>query len=484
MNFLRTLGRAAWTVSQFWPSRWDPSAVQRRQDRRLRRLLRFASERSPFYRERLRGIDLRTAKLADLPTITKGEVMADFDRVVTDNSIRRAELEEFLDDPANVGKLFKGRPVCHTSGSQGQPLILVHDWLSLDLLFAFQMTRGNVGYIRRGMREFLKRFLSPARLAVIVNRPGFYPSAVVWKHRPRTMSRFMKLETILGNDPELVSKLNAFQPTALTATPTTLDLLATRADKPHLPGLEEVVANSEMLSPNARDRIADAFDAPVLDNYACGECLFLTNGCVTHPGAHVNADWSVLEIVDADNHPAPAGTLGAKAFITNLANYTQPLIRYEVRDLLAYATDPCECGSRLPRLDQIVGRSADVFKMSIDGQDRVLPAYPFQHAFEHFRAIREWQAVDRGGNRILVRLEPIPGRELEFAGIKRKLEERLSYAGFADVLSIDFETVDRLDIDQQTGKFKRMIARREESSRESKRGVQRKAGEVVQSSRS
>jgi phenylacetate-CoA ligase len=484
MSFLQTLSRTAWTIGQFGPSRRSPLAIQRRQDRRLRRLLKFAFERSPFYHDRFRGIDLEAVNLAELPTTTKAEVMANFDRVVTDPSIRRAALEDFLDDPANVGKLFGGRPVCHTSGSQGQPLIIVHDWRSLDLLFAFQMTRGNVGYIRRGMMEFVKRLFSPARLAVVINRPGFFPSAVVWKHRPQSMGRFLKLLEVMGNDPDLVSKLNAFRPTALTATPTTLDLLATRADKPSLPDLEETVANSEMLSRNARDRIAAAFGVPVLDNYANGECLFLTNGCVTHPGAHVNADWAVLEVVDADNRPVPDGTLGAKAFLTNLANYTQPLIRYEVGDLLAYATETCECGSRLPRLGRIVGRSADVFKISVDGQERVLPAYPFQHAFEHFRAIREWQAVDRGDNRILVRFEPIAGEVLDFASIKERLDERLGFAGFANALSIDFETVDRLDIDQRTGKFKRMIVRSAASSKDPQPGTQRNADELMQAARS
>ena len=467
MSFLETLARVAWTFAQFDPSRSDPQVIQRRQDRRLRRLLRFAFEWSPFYRERLSGFDLETVTLAELPTVTKAEVMANFDRVVTDRSIRLEPLEGFLDDPTNVGKLFGDRPVCHTSGSQGQPMVVVQDWLSLDLLFAFQMTRGNVGYIRNGMVEPLRRIVSPARLAVIINRPGFFPSAVVWKHRPESMNQLMELMSVMGNDPDLVPKLNAFRPTALTATPTTLDLLATRADPPRLPDLEQVVGNSEMLSQAARGRISAAFGVPVLDNYACGECLFLGNGCPTHPGAHINVDWAVLEIVDADNRPVPPGTLGAKAFLTNLANYSQPLIRYEVGDLLAFATEPCTCGSRLPRIDRIRGRAAEVFKVSVGGQERILAAYPFQHAFEHFRAIREWQAVDQGGNRILVRFEPLPGHTLDLARIRAKLNERLGYAGLANVLSIDLETVPRLEIDRRTGKFRRMVPRTLNSNLES-----------------
>src|SRR3954465_8933610 len=104
------LGRAAWTMAQFGPSRWDRAFVLRRQERRLRRLLRFASERSPVYRERFRGFNLDSVKLSALPTISKAEIMADFDRVVTDPKFRRAALEDFMDAPENVSKLFDGRP--------------------------------------------------------------------------------------------------------------------------------------------------------------------------------------------------------------------------------------------------------------------------------------------------------------------------------------------------------------------------------------
>src|SRR4051794_11133536 len=63
---------------------------------RLRRLVAHAKAASPFYAERLRGIDPERFKLADLPTVTKSELMGDFDRVVTDRSLSRDEIEEFL----------------------------------------------------------------------------------------------------------------------------------------------------------------------------------------------------------------------------------------------------------------------------------------------------------------------------------------------------------------------------------------------------
>ena len=45
-------------------------------EERFRRVLRFARDNSPFYWERLRGIDVDTCALADLPTLTKPQMMA------------------------------------------------------------------------------------------------------------------------------------------------------------------------------------------------------------------------------------------------------------------------------------------------------------------------------------------------------------------------------------------------------------------------
>src|SRR5947199_18054 len=103
-----------------------PEEMLALQRSRLRRLLRHAVRHSPFYRERLRGIDVERCSLRDLPTLTKAEMMARFDDVVTDRRVTRAGVEDFIADPANLGRYYLGRyAVCHTSGSQGQPALVV-----------------------------------------------------------------------------------------------------------------------------------------------------------------------------------------------------------------------------------------------------------------------------------------------------------------------------------------------------------------------
>jgi phenylacetate-CoA ligase len=458
MSILDTVRRTVWSMRQYSAGR-RPARVRADQQRRLRQLLRHAAERSPFYADRYRGLDLDRCDLTDLPAVTKGELMADFDRVVTDPAVRRASLEAFLDDPANVGRLFLDRHlVCHTSGSQGQPMFVVQDQLALDLLFAFQMTRGNVNY-RFGLLEAVRRLFVPARLAVVVSKRGFFPSAWVWSHLPEALRPFIKLLYLQGNDPDLVNKLNAFRPTVLTATPTGLDQLAAKTDRLNLDALTSVATTSEVLTPQARARFQAAFRVPVLDTYAMGECLFLGSGCRTDPGVHVNADWCIAEVVDERNRPVPPGQLGHKVLVTNLANTTLPLIRYEVGDRLMMATAACGCGSTLPRIERVVGRVAEVFWVGSSSGYRALTAYPFQHALEFVREAREWQATQVERNRVVVRVEPLPGAAVDLDRAAARLAERMALAGFtaADV-HVEVEATAALGADERTGKFRRMVS--------------------------
>src|SRR5690348_9284159 len=83
-------------------------------EERFRRLLRFARENSPFYKERLRGIDVDTCALADLPTLNKPQMMANLDDIFTDRTLRRSDIEAFIADHANIGVYFKGKyALCH-----------------------------------------------------------------------------------------------------------------------------------------------------------------------------------------------------------------------------------------------------------------------------------------------------------------------------------------------------------------------------------
>jgi phenylacetate-coenzyme A ligase PaaK-like adenylate-forming protein len=56
---------------------------------------------------------------------------------------------------------------------------------------------------------------------------------------------------------------------------------------------------------------------------------------------HVNADWVILEPVDAAYQPVAVGQPSQKVLLTNLANRVQPIIRYEMGDSVTIDPEPC-----------------------------------------------------------------------------------------------------------------------------------------------
>src|SRR5947209_11697720 len=105
-NPFHSLNLLLWALRQGRVSRLPPRRVAAIQRRRLRRLLKLAVRRSPFYARKFRGIDVGRCDLRDLPTTDKDEVMAHFDEVVTDRRLRLAEIERFMAEPDNARDLY------------------------------------------------------------------------------------------------------------------------------------------------------------------------------------------------------------------------------------------------------------------------------------------------------------------------------------------------------------------------------------------
>lgn len=94
----------AWDLHR--ASRAGPSGLTARQTDRLHRLLADAKARSPYYRDRLVGVD--GADLSRVAPSTKPDLMADSDRWVADPAIAWEVIQEFVSDPHRVGEPSDG----------------------------------------------------------------------------------------------------------------------------------------------------------------------------------------------------------------------------------------------------------------------------------------------------------------------------------------------------------------------------------------
>lgn len=429
----------------------DAEAVQAEQTKKLRRLIKHAAENSPFYARKFAGIDLETCTLADLPVLSKREMMENFDEVVTDPALCRADIQTFIDNPSNLGKLYAGKyGIAHTSGSQGRPALIVQDRDALALTFAMQVARGSASRSKR--LKHLSHIFSPARMAVVTQRPGFYPSGFSFSYIPEGLKPFFKVKWLSVFDPieTTVEALNRFKPNFITGYTSSLQVLAREETAGRLQlrntgALEQIINISEPMPEISLALIERAFGVPVADQYSMGECLALTSGCPGRRGAHLNADHAILEVVDANHRPVPPGTKGAKVLVTNLYNLVQPFIRYEIDDVVTMSETPCSCGSPLPLISAIEGRSKDKLWVEIAGKYRELPYYLFLAALHNELDIAEHQVLQTGRNEFVVRVAAQPGTVLSRERIRSLVQQSVDVEGMSDIVRFSVQIADHID---------------------------------------
>jgi phenylacetate-CoA ligase len=442
----------------------SPERMLALQENRFRELLAFAVTNSPFYRKKYRGIDPRRCKLEELPTLTKPEMMANFREVVTDRAIKLTDLERWLEDPANLGKYFRGRyVVCHTSGSQGQPAVIVQDKAAMEMVFACQMARGNA--LPKGFKEIVKKLFTRTRIGIVTLRPGFYPSGAAFEYMPKAMNRFANVLRLSQTNgmPHVVERLNEFQPNFVSAYASVLEMLAREETAGRLRlrasgRLLQITNMSEPLPLSSRQTIQDVFGVRVVDNYAMAECMALSNGCTQFNGSHINIDQAILEVVDENNRAVTPGAAGSRVLVTNLYNRVQPLIRYEIGDVITISPKPCPCGSNLPLISAIQGRTKDKFWIRSDNCYKEILPYVFMAPLLHCLDLAEHQVVQVERNVFLVRVAPLPGGEVDLERVERMLRQGLETEGLADIIHLKIELVDAIHPDARSGKVKRMLS--------------------------
>ena len=339
--------------------RGGADALQDRQRRRLADQVRYARTYSPFYRDLYRKVPDQVGDLTGLPVTNKPTLMSQFDAWVSDPAVTFDMVAAFVADPARVGEKFLDRyTVATTSGTTGTRGYFLLDRRSLAVAQALAVRMLTGWLTRADVPRILTR---RGRIAMVIATGGHYASAAAAAGLRRSRLRRRRIGVFSVQTPmaDLVAALNGFQPAILAPYATTGLLLAAEqaAGRLHInPAL--IVLAAERLRPGSYDEIAATFGATVRQGYAATECPFLSYSC-RHGWLHVNSDWVILEPVDADHQPVPAGVQSHTSLLTNLANRIQPLLRYDLGDSVLVRPDPCPCGNPLPAV-QVQGRTADL----------------------------------------------------------------------------------------------------------------------------
>lgn len=123
-----------------------------------------------------------------------------------------------------------------------------------------------------------------------------------------------------------------------------------------------IITTSEVLTDSDRIFISSIFNCPVYNEYGCGEIGTIAHECA-YGKLHISAENMIVEIVDNDGRQLPNGEPG-EIVITDLTNFSMPLIRYRMKDYGCISNEVCPCGINLPILAHIYGREYDIVQNS------------------------------------------------------------------------------------------------------------------------
>jgi phenylacetate-coenzyme A ligase PaaK-like adenylate-forming protein len=423
-----------------------PAGLDALQDRRLRELVQFAAAKSPFYAELYRSIDLEHAPLTDFPVVNKPLIQANFDRVVTDPRVKLADVKRFCEGAHPGGSpFFLGEfAAMLTSGTTGNRGHYVWDRGALAEAIAVGFRQSNRGQRGGGPAP-------PQRIAAVVQIDAYDATNILLSMIPQSVGE-KRLFDIRDDFQEICRGLQEFQPTLLASYPYMLWLLseAQRDARNPLkikPG--RITSSADVLNPSDRRSIRDAFGVDVHNYYCSTEFPYIAWECDAHDGLHVNADTLILESVDHDNRPVPPGRLGDKVLVTSLSNRVLPLVRYEMSDQVEYATAPCPCGCKLPRIRTVAGREEHILSLpGVEGNTiRLIEEY-VDSIIGPKPEVATYQVIQETPSRLTI--NAVGRRPFEWPQVRAAVESGLrecfaKYGVAVDRVQVDLREVDALE---------------------------------------
>ena len=361
-SLIRTFG---YFIDGIWTAWGGRKRIEGKQRGNLRRLLQEARQSSPYFNKLYAHLpDTNLVKLNDLPVTSKVDLMGEFDNWLTDRSLTLAQVREHMGNMDMLGVPIGQYAVFRTSGSSGEPAVVVLPSSVLEYLFGLSLARLSLRQLR-----MTGKIQKTGTHLIISGGNGHFAGVGFYKLIQGLVPRLAKKLTFISVEQAIgktVQQLNGFkQITSITTYPSMLEILTREKEAGRLeiePKFFKVAG--ETFTAELRNRVEKAFPSlefRILDTYACTECLFMAFECDCGR-QHVLEDWVILEAVDENNQPVRDGELSTTALLTVLSNHVQPFIRYNIGDRLRFYRDPCPCGSPF-RSFQIEGRQATVVRV-------------------------------------------------------------------------------------------------------------------------
>lgn len=375
LRYLNTLSVSDWA---------DGPTIKKLQSDRLSRLLWHAFGRVPHYRNFFVSQRILPDAIKEISDLTSLPLLDKED-------VRDSLFFDLFSIGANRRRLHR----IATSGSTGSPFVTYADRDQLDVRFATTIRAQQMTGWKFGDRQLrmwhqnlgLSRVQEVReRLNALVSRRTFVPA--------------FELDS-RGLD-KLLGAINKSKPVLIDGYAESFNYLAAALESKqllHQPAA--IMTSAQILTDQVREKIENQLGASVFDKYGSREFSGIAYECAAHSGHHVQWESYLVEILKG-GRPAKPGEVG-EIVITDLNNFSVPLIRYRIGDLAeAQAPESCSCGRQSMKIGKIVGRTQALVK--VEGE-KWLPGTFFAHFFKEYDDIvGHFQIVQEKENELILRI--------------------------------------------------------------------------------
>jgi phenylacetate-CoA ligase len=213
-------------------------------------------------------------------------------------------------------------------------------------------------------------------------------------------------------------------------------------------GVHTIITTAEHLSDATRRYLIRIYGGEVFNLYCTREHGCIGFECKRHQGFHIDVGSVFLEIIKDGQRVGP-GEHG-EIVITDLLNYGMPFVRSYIGDLGVHAAQPCNCGSPLPVLESLDGRSSDLLYRP-DGS--AVPGLILTDLFRDLPSIRYLQFVQEHVKQLdvlLVVTETFSERVR--TEVVRQVREVMG-----DEIAVRVKLVDEIERNPRSGKLREIV---------------------------
>ena len=312
--------------------------------RRLKKVVRYAYDNVPFYRNlydknNVSPDDIKTLEdIQLLPFITKDDL-----RNTYPFDLQAAPKEDWVE-------------VHSTSGTTGIPTVAAYTQKDLDI-WAECTARGlaSVGVHKKDIVNIAYGF-------------GLFTGGHGAQYGAQKIGA-LAVPMSSGNTKKQMNFLKDFPADFLCCTPSYALYIAESFERagidPKTVPIKGGVFGAEMWTEEIRQKLEDKFGISAQNIYGLTEVMGpgVSTECHIKDGMHIAEDHFYPEIIDPNTlEVLPEGETGEIVF-TSLTKTGMPVIRYRTKDITSLNYDKCECGRTTVRMSRIIGRSDDMLKV-------------------------------------------------------------------------------------------------------------------------